>query len=112
MGEEFERKLERNKDIAQELVETTAHRVGRITNIITGAVADVAREVGDLVTDGFEMRDAARRAKADQRESLSGVDDDQDEISEAGVDRQSLPSASNDHQDDIIDAEIESDDQR
>lgn len=110
MSEEFERKLERNKDIAQELVETTAHRVGRITNIITGAVADVAREVGDLVTDGFEMRDAARRAKADQRASLSGVDDEADDI-DAPVDSQALPSASN-VDGDIIDAEIEPDDQR
>ncbi|GAB11338.1 hypothetical protein GOARA_067_00800 [Gordonia araii NBRC 100433] len=61
---DFDR-FERNKDIAQEVVQTTATRVGRIATIITGAVADVAREIGDLVTDGFEMREAAKRAKAD-----------------------------------------------
>ena len=58
-------KLERNKDFAQEAVQTTATRVGRIATIITGAVVDVAREIGDLITDGFEMRDAAKRAKLD-----------------------------------------------
>ncbi|WP_431309300.1 hypothetical protein [Gordonia sesuvii] len=59
-------RFERNKDLVQELVESTATHVGRIATIITGAVADVAREVGDLVTDGFEMRDAARRARLDE----------------------------------------------
>ena len=58
-------KLERNKDFAQEAVQTTATRVGRIATIITGAVVDVAREVGDLISDGFEMREAAKRAKHD-----------------------------------------------
>ncbi|QKT06543.1 hypothetical protein HUN08_04580 [Gordonia sp. X0973] len=57
--------LERNKDLAQQAVEGTATRVGRIATIITTAVADVAREIGELVTDGFEMREAAKRAKAD-----------------------------------------------
>ncbi len=59
-------RLERNKDLAQELVENTAHRVGNITSIITGAVAGIVREIGELVTDGFEMREAAKAASADQ----------------------------------------------
>lgn len=64
-------RYERNKDFVQEIVESTATHVGRIATIITTAVADVAREVGDIVTDGFEMRDAARKAKDDeQREVL------------------------------------------
>ncbi|HEY9313100.1 hypothetical protein [Williamsia sp.] len=58
--------FERNKDMAQELIEQTAHRVGRIASIITGAVIDVTREIGDLVTDGFEMREAAKRARLDE----------------------------------------------
>ncbi|WP_026919346.1 hypothetical protein [Gordonia shandongensis] len=56
-------RAERNKDLIQDVVENAAHRVGNISSIITGAVADVAREIGDLVTDGFEMRDAARAAR-------------------------------------------------
>ncbi|MFW0796257.1 hypothetical protein AAFP30_20760 [Gordonia sp. CPCC 205515] len=66
--------MERNKDLVQELVESTATHVGRIATIITGAVADVAREIGDLVTDGFEMRDAARKARLDD---LRHEDDEQ-----------------------------------
>ncbi|GAA4397929.1 hypothetical protein GCM10023147_33740 [Tsukamurella soli] len=58
-------KIERNKDAAQEVVESTAVHVGRIATIIAQAVADVTREIGDIVTDGFEMREAARRAGRD-----------------------------------------------
>ena len=50
-------RFERNKDLLQEAVESTATHVGRIATIITTAVADITREIGDLVTDGFEMRD-------------------------------------------------------
>lgn len=63
-------RLERNKDLAQDLVESAATRVGRITTIITGAVADVAREIGEFVTDGFEMRDASRKAKLDAERGI------------------------------------------
>ena len=56
-------RAERTKDVAQEMVQNTATRVGNITTIITTAVVDVAREVGELITDGFEIRDAARRAE-------------------------------------------------
>ncbi len=58
--------FERNKDIAQELIESTAHRVGRITSIIAAAVIDVTHEIGDLISDGFEMREAARKAREDK----------------------------------------------
>ncbi|MFW0791195.1 hypothetical protein [Gordonia sp. CPCC 205333] len=110
MGDELERKLERNKDIAQEVVETTAHRVGRIATIITSAVAEVAREIGDLVTDGFEMRDAARRAKADSERRLSADDiDDSDDIEDPEDDQQALPSGETDRDLDIIDAEVDTD---
>ena len=63
-------RYERNKDFVQEIVESTATHVGRIATIITTAVADVAREVGDIITDGFEMRDAARKAKADDHREV------------------------------------------
>ncbi|GAA4752461.1 hypothetical protein MUG78_10225 [Gordonia alkaliphila] len=57
-------KLERNKDLVQDIVENTAHRVGTIASIITTAIVDVTREIGDLVTDGFEMREAAKAARS------------------------------------------------
>ena len=47
-------RFERNKDTAQEMIESTAHRVGRIASIITGAVIDVTREIGDLISDGLQ----------------------------------------------------------
>ncbi len=68
-------RIERNKDLVQELVESTATHVGRIATIITGAVTDVAREIGDLVTDGFEMREAARRARDDQERGILDVEE-------------------------------------
>ncbi|PZU03301.1 MAG: hypothetical protein DI630_04990 [Gordonia sp. (in: high G+C Gram-positive bacteria)] len=59
-------RFERNKDTTQEMIESTAHRVGRIASIITGAVIDVTREIGDLISDGIEMREAAKKARDDK----------------------------------------------
>jgi hypothetical protein len=53
------------KDSAQAAVEAAAGAVGAVTTIITAAVRDVARAVGDLGTELFEIRDAARRAERD-----------------------------------------------
>ncbi|WP_243635206.1 hypothetical protein [Tsukamurella pulmonis] len=64
-------KLERRKDVAQEAIESTSIRVGRIATIITTAVADVAREIGDAVSDALEMRQAARAAAADEARTES-----------------------------------------
>ena len=58
-------KFERRKDVVQELTESTATHVGRITMIITNCIRDVTREIGDLITDGFEMREASKRAARD-----------------------------------------------
>lgn len=83
-------RAERNKDLIQEVVENAAHRVGNIATIITSAVADVARELGELVTDGFEMREAAKAAERDatplakpktqpeEQDSLNGYDGEDD----------------------------------
>ncbi|WP_231707170.1 hypothetical protein [Tsukamurella sputi] len=73
-------KLERRKDAAQEAIESTSIRVGRIATIITTAVADVAREIGDAVSDALEMRQAAKAAAAD-------------EARQAGAPRPASPSA-------------------
>lgn len=88
-------RVERNKDLFQEAVENTSQRVGNIASIITSAVADVAREIGELITDGFEMREAAKAADRDaapspraktppeELDSLNGYDgDDSDDGSD------------------------------
>ncbi|MEV4421677.1 hypothetical protein AB0L40_17095 [Patulibacter sp. NPDC049589] len=54
--------LETRKDLVQEAVESGATHVGRIATIVTGAVRDVAREIGSFATDVFEMREASGRA--------------------------------------------------
>jgi hypothetical protein len=62
-------KLEIGKDTVQVLTESAAAHVGRIATIVTGAVRDVAHEVGDWASDAFEMRDAAGKAEADDLEA-------------------------------------------
>lgn len=60
-------KSETLKDTVQVAVETGATRVGRIVSIITGAIRDVAGEIGGFATDVYEMREAAKRAQADEK---------------------------------------------
>jgi hypothetical protein len=56
---------ETTKDTVQVLTESAANHVGRIATIITGAVREIAHELGEWATDAFEMRDAADKASAD-----------------------------------------------
>jgi hypothetical protein len=58
-------RLEVAKDTAQVLTESAATHVGRIATIITGAVREIAHEMGEWATDAFEMKDAAARATDD-----------------------------------------------
>lgn len=60
-------KFESNKDLVQEIAESAATHVGKIATIIAGAVRDVTREIGDFVTDGIEMREAAKAARDDDK---------------------------------------------
>lgn len=62
-------KFESNKDMIQDLTESAATRVGNIAGIITEAVKDVTREIGDLITDGLEMREATKKAQEDRSDS-------------------------------------------
>jgi hypothetical protein len=55
-------KLETGKDTVQVLTESAANHVGRIATIVTGAVREIAHEVGEWASDAFEMREAADRA--------------------------------------------------
>ncbi len=50
----------------QELTESAVTHVGRIATIVTGAVREVAHELGEWATEAFEMRDAAAKADADE----------------------------------------------
>ncbi|MGN6577120.1 MAG: hypothetical protein ACTHKG_15715 [Nocardioides sp.] len=47
----------------------TATAVGAVTTIVTTAVRDVARTLGGLATELFEIRESARRASADNEPS-------------------------------------------
>ena len=55
-------KGEATKDTVQVVVESAATHIGRIATIITGAVREVARELGEMASDAFEMREAAQKA--------------------------------------------------
>lgn len=61
--------LETRKDTVQVAVESAFQHVGRIAAIVAGAGREITHELGDWATDVFEMRDAARRARADQSET-------------------------------------------
>lgn len=92
-------RIERNKDLIQELVESTANHVGQIATIITGAVAGAAREVGEIFTDGFEMREAARKAKLDEeRDVIDAAIVDEIESDEHGA-HESAPADTPDEAD-------------
>jgi hypothetical protein len=54
------------KDAVQDSVEAAVTAVGQVGGVVTGAVRDVARTLGGLATELFEIRDAARRARAEQ----------------------------------------------
>ncbi|SDC59300.1 hypothetical protein [Actinokineospora iranica] len=69
--------FERTKDTIQEMTETAATHVGRIAQIITSAVRDVAREIGDWATDTIEMREAAQRAAADHKPARPVIVDEE-----------------------------------
>ncbi|WP_019971873.1 hypothetical protein [Mycobacterium sp. 141] len=70
-------KTEISKDVLQESVEAVASTVGEVTHIITTAVKDVAAAVGGLATDAFEIRDNARKARAQLDDDLDRDLDDE-----------------------------------
>ncbi len=53
------------KDAVQDTLDAAITAVGRVGGIVTGAVREVAHTVGDLASEVFEIRDAARKAKED-----------------------------------------------
>jgi hypothetical protein len=67
-------KAEIRKDALQDTVEAAATAVGAVTTIVTTAVRDIARTVGGLATDVFEIREAARAAGEDARREEEDVE--------------------------------------
>jgi hypothetical protein len=59
------------KDTAQVLTESAASHVGRIATIITGAVREIAHEMGEWASDAFEMREAADKASSTDPEHFT-----------------------------------------
>jgi hypothetical protein len=55
-------KTEIGKDAVQSTLEAAAETVSAVTTIITHAVRDVAKALGDFGTELFEIRDAAKKA--------------------------------------------------
>ena len=53
------------KDTLQVVTESAADHIGKIATIITGAVRDIAKELGDWASDVIEMREASQRARED-----------------------------------------------
>lgn len=63
--------FERNKDQVQAGVQAGASLVGRIAVIITDAVGSIAKEIGDFVTEGIEMREAARISRREEQQRIA-----------------------------------------
>jgi hypothetical protein len=61
-------KAEIRKDAVQGAVEAAATTVGEVATILTTAVKEIARSVGGLATEVFEIRDSARKASAENRD--------------------------------------------
>lgn len=57
-------KNEIRKDAIQNTVEATVNTVSEVGGILSGAVKGVVGAVGNLATEVFEIRDAARKANA------------------------------------------------
>lgn len=67
-------KAEIRKDAVQDGVTAASHAVGSVTTIITTAVSDIAKALGGLATEVFEIRDAARRAGTDHELDAAVLD--------------------------------------
>lgn len=55
-------KVEIGKDAVESTLDAAADTVAKVTSIVTHAVRDVARALGEFGTEVFEIRDAARKA--------------------------------------------------
>ena len=81
-------RAEIRKDALQDGVTAATHTVGTIATIVTSAVGDVAKALGGFATEIFEIRDSARRASQDHRETdpEAGADEGAEAGADDGVD--------------------------
>ncbi|HJE91322.1 MAG TPA: hypothetical protein K8V11_09975 [Dietzia timorensis] len=77
--------FERRKDQVQEAISSTAGLVGRLTVIATDAVGSAAREVGDWISDGIEMREAAKLSREDERQDVQADEQPHTDDTEGGA---------------------------
>ena len=60
------------KDAIQDTVQAAAGTVGQVASILTEAVKGVAEALGGFATEVFEIREAARRARAENELTAEG----------------------------------------
>ena len=77
--------FERRKDQVQEAISSSAGLVGRLTVIATDAVGSAAREVGDWISDGIEMREAAKLSREDERQDVQAEEQPHTDDTEGGT---------------------------
>ena len=68
-------RAEITKDALQHSVEAGAETVAAVTTILATAVGDVAHAIGGFATEVFEIREAARQARAEQEAEPTAVID-------------------------------------
>lgn len=100
-------KFESNKDLIQELTASGANHVGKIATIITGTVAEVAREIGEWATDVIEMREAAQAAERDARaQRAADLDSDYDPDFDGDDEPEPVVAQADSPKSEFIDAEV------
>lgn len=67
-------KGEIRKDQVQDSIEAATHAVNKVSTIVVTAVGDVVKAVGGFATDLFEIREAARKARADMGVDVEDID--------------------------------------
>ena len=67
-------KAEISKDALQSTVSAGAETVAEVTTVVVHAIRDVVNALGGFATDVFEIREAARRARAESEGLLDPGD--------------------------------------
>ena len=69
-------KAEITKDALQATVSAGADTVAEVTTVVVHAVRDVVNAIGGFATEVFEIREAAKRARAEHDVPGAGLVDD------------------------------------
>jgi hypothetical protein len=71
------------KDALQSTIEAAAATAGEVATIVTNAVREIATAVGGFATEVFEIREASRRAAAENADvPIPAVEDQLEEHGE------------------------------